>query len=187
MRPGPCAHVCKAYLASATCSSVVNYITRVYAGDLSLQQRAINAAAKALTLAQVSAWMSQWLGPHSGHWSVIWTTMERPLGSGLHEPGLSPSCAQRSSASSDHRTKRTQHGQSKTRGAECSAHKELRMREATIAVPVKQTRASGQARGLTERAPWSKAAPVRSRRMPPRSTCRTCSGAQALAAQCRRY
>ena len=46
------------------------------------------------TLAQVSAWMSMWLGSHSGHWSVIWTTIERPLGSGLQEPGLSPSCIQ---------------------------------------------------------------------------------------------
>lgn len=33
-----------------------------------------------------------WLGAHSGHWSVIWTTMERLLGSGWQLPGLLPSC-----------------------------------------------------------------------------------------------
>ncbi len=49
-------------------------------------------AMRSRTFAQVSAWMSMWLGPHSGHWSVIWTTIERPLGSGLQDPGLSPSC-----------------------------------------------------------------------------------------------
>ena len=42
-----------------------------------------------LTLAQVSAWMSMWLGSHSGHWSVIWTTIERAhWRSGLQEPHL---------------------------------------------------------------------------------------------------
>ena len=43
-------------------------------------------------LAHVSAWRSMWFTPHSGHWSVICTTMERWLGSDWQLPGLSPSC-----------------------------------------------------------------------------------------------
>ncbi len=44
------------------------------------------------TLAQVSAWMSKWSGSHSGHWSVIWTTMERSVGLAWQLPTRSPSC-----------------------------------------------------------------------------------------------